>query len=287
MMNVQTHELMVCLIANEVRNHGGVVFGSYTPLAYSAYMLAKLTHAKDVTLIGYNAIDMSAVEMSYFGHEAAAYRCSTARMDALNEVNSIHLSHRGTVECISPAQIDGSGAFNTSIIGDPARPRVYLPGQAGASDVAQHYERMVFYIGNHSTRTLVSKVDFVSGNRWKISAEERRKHGLLPGPYKVVTNLAVMEKDEEDKPFRLVSIHPGLSVEEVVSQTGFELETSDTLVTPAPDPACLDLLRTRIDPRGTAKLGILSGKERRDYLRQIIEHEWQQAKDYLIQSATA
>lgn len=286
-MKVETHELMVCLIANEVRNHGVVVFGSYTPLAYSSYMLAKLTHAKDVTLIGYNAIDMSAVEMSYFGHEAAAYKCSTARMDALNEVNSIHLSHRGTVECISPAQIDGSGAFNTSIIGDPAQPKVYLPGQAGASDVAQHYERMVFYIGNHSTRTLVPKVDFVSGNRWKISATERRKHGLVPGPYKVVTNMAVMDKDDEDRPFRLVSVHPGLSVEDVVSQTGFELDTTDTIVTPDPDTVHLDLLRTRIDPRGTAKLCILGGQERRDYLRQIIEYEWQRAKDHLKLSAAA
>lgn len=286
-MKVETYELMVCLVANEVHNHGGVVFGSYTPLAYSAYMLAKLTHAKDVTLIGYNAIDMSAVEMSYFGHEAAAYRCSTARMDALNEVNSIHLSHRGTVECISPAQIDGEGDFNTSIIGDRERPRVYFPGQAGASDVAQHYERMLLYIGNHSTRTLVRKVDFISGNRWKISAEERRKHGLPPGPYKVITNLAVMQKDDADRPFRLVNVHPGVSVEDVVSQTGFELDTSNVVVTPDPDPIHLDLLRTCIDPRGTAKLGILGGQERRDYLRQIIEYEWEQAKNHLKQNVAA
>jgi glutaconate CoA-transferase subunit B len=230
---------------------------------------------------------MSAVEMSYFGHEAAAYRCSTARMDALNEVNSIHLGGRGMMECISPAQLDGSGAFNTSFIGDPAQPKVYLPGQAGASDVAQHYERMVFYIGDHSTRTLVPKVDFVSGNRWKISAEERRKHGLLPGPYKVITNLAVMEKEDEDRPFRLVSVHAGVSVADVVNQTGFELETSGVIVTPDPDPFYLDLLRTRIDPRGTAKLGILAGKERLEYLRQIIEYEWQEAKDYLKKAALA
>ena len=286
-MKVETHELMVCLIAKEVHNHGGVVFGSYTPLAYSAYMLAKLTHAKNVALIGYNAIDMSAVEMSYFGHEAAAYRCAAARMDALNEVNSIHLSNRGTVECVSPAQIDGSGAFNTSFIGDPARPRIYLPGQAGASDVAQHYERMVFYIGSHSTRTLVPKVDFVSGNRWKISPMERRKHGLSVGPYKIITNLAVMEKDDEDRPFRLVSVHPGHSVEEVVSQTGFELDTSGTIVTPDPDPADLHLLRTHIDPRGTARLGILAGKERREYLRQILEYEWQKAREHLKLSVVA
>jgi acyl CoA:acetate/3-ketoacid CoA transferase beta subunit len=286
-MRVETHELMVCLIANEVHNYGGVVFGSYTPLAYCAYMLAKLTHAKDVTLIGYNAIDMSAVEMSYFSHEAAAYRCSTARMDALNEVNSIHLSHRGTMECLAPAQIDGTGAFNTSFIGDPRNPKVYLPGQAGASDVAQHYARMVLYIGDHSTRTLVPEVDFVSGNRWKISAEERRKHDLPVGPYKVITNLAVLEKEDECRPFRLVSVHSGLSVEEVVSRTGFELDTSGVIVTPDPDPVQLDLLRTRIDPHGTAKLGVLSGKERRNYLRQIIEYEWQQAKSYLKKSVTA
>lgn len=286
-MKVETHELMVCLIANEVHNHGGVVFGSFTPLAYCSYMLAKLTHARDVTLIGYNAIDMSAVEMSYFGAEAAAYKCSTARMDALNEVNSIHLDCRGMVECISPAQLDGTGAFNTSVIGDPDRPKIYLPGQAGASDVAQTYERMIFYIGNHSVRTLVPKVDFVSGNRWKISPEERRKHGLAVGPYKVVTNLAVLEKEDEDRPFRLVSVHPGVTVEEVVDQTGFELDTTGTIVTPDPDPVHLDLLRNRIDPRGTAKLGILGGQERRDYLRQIIEFEWRQAQDHLKQQVPA
>lgn len=277
-MEIATHERMVCLIADDVHNHGGVVFGSFTPLAYCSYMLAKLTHAKDVTLIGYNAVDMSAVQMSYFGAEAAAYACSTARMDALTIVNNIHLHCRGMVECISPAQLDGSGAFNTSLIGDPDRPKIYLPGQAGASDVAQTYERMIFYIGNHSPRTLVSKVDFVSGNRWKISPEERRKNGLAVGPYKVVTNLAVLEKEDEQRPFRLVSVHPGVSIDEVVSQTGFELDTSETIVTPDPDPVHLDLLRTRIDPRGTAKLGILGGEERRRYLRQIIEFEWDEAK---------
>lgn len=280
-MEIATHERMVCLVANEVHNHGGCVFGSFTPLAYCSYMLAKLTHAPDVILIGYNAIDMSAIAMSYFGAEAAAYKCATSRMDALNEVNSIHLDRRGMVECISPAQIDGTGAFNTSIIGDPDHPKVYLPGQAGASEVAQTYERMIFYIGNHSPRTLVEKVDFVSGNRWKISAEDREEARLAVGPYRIITNLAVLEKEDEHRPFKLVSVHPGVSVEEVVSQTGFELDTSGSVVTPDPEPSHLELLRTHIDPLGTAKLGLLGGQERRDYLRNIIVTEWEQAKAHL------
>lgn len=285
MSGIALHERMVWRIAQEVRNHGVVVMGSFTPLAYASYMLAKLTHAPDVVLVGYNAVDMEPLELSYLGTEAAAYRTSTSRLEAMAECNSIHLSNRGMVEAISPAQLDGTGAFNTSAIGDYARPAVRLPGVAGAPEVVQMYERIVAYFGHHSPRHLVPKVDFVSGNRWKISDESRRSAGMLTGPIVVVTNLCVLQKEEDDTPFRLASLHPGVDADTVVRQTGFEIDVPSSVPqTGDPDAHSIELLRHRIDPQQTARIDILRGEERKAHMRSILNAERQRAQLFIENS---
>ena len=282
-MDIAIHERIVCLIAAEVRNHGVVVMGSFTPLAYASYMLAKLTHAPEMILVGYDAIDMPALHLSYLGSEASAYAGATARLDALSEVNSIHLSNRGMVEAISPAQLDGTGAFNLSAIGNYAQPSVRLPGAAGAPEVVQMYERVVAYFTNHSLRNLVKRVDFASGSRWQVGAERRRQAGLLEGPVTVVTNLAVLRKDEDDSPFKLVSVHPGVAPQTVVANTGFELSVGESTPTTAdPEPHYIRLLRERVDPYETAKIDMLAGAERRAHMRSILQTEWNRARSTVL-----
>lgn len=104
----------------------------------------------------------------------------------------------------------------------------------------------------------------------------RRDAHLQPGPVVVVTNLAVLVKDDDDRPFRLESVHPG--VEPAVERTGFALDVpAEVPATPEPTPEQLCLLRERIDPRGTVKFDFLPGKERLGYLKEILDAEWQQA----------
>jgi glutaconate CoA-transferase, subunit B len=276
----EVHELMVARIAAEVDDDGVVVMGSFTPLAYAAYMLAKLTHARDAYLVGFDAVGMEPIQLSFTGAEAAAYKGAVCRWGMLTEINSIHLSNHGGVEAVSSAQLDGSGAINLSAIGDFDHPKVRLPGGAGAAEVIKMYRKMVAYFPDHNPRTLVERVGFVTGTRWKVGPEARAAAGLQPGPIVVVTNLAVLEKSEDDRPFRIASLHPGVSADEVVERTGFALEVPDQIPeTERPTEAQVALLREQIDPHGTVKFDFVAGKERLAYLKGILDAEWARAAE--------
>jgi acyl CoA:acetate/3-ketoacid CoA transferase beta subunit len=282
MSNYEIHELMTCRVAAEVDEDGVTVMGSFTPLAYASYMLAKLTHAPKGYLVGFDAVGMAPIQLSFTGAEASAYKGAACRWGMLTEINGIHLSNHGGVEAVSSAQFDGNAAINLSAIGPFEQPKVRLPGGAGAAEVIKMYRKMIAYFGNHNSRTLVDKVDFVTGTRWKVGAAEREAAGLQPGPVIVVTNLAVLVKDEDDKPFRIESLHPGVDVATVVENTGFELEVpEDVPVTAEPTQEQLDLLRNRIDPFGTVKFDFVSGRDRLAYLKEILDKEWARAEALL------
>jgi acyl CoA:acetate/3-ketoacid CoA transferase beta subunit len=269
---------MVCRVAAEIDESGVVVMGSFTPLAYAAYMLAKLTHARDTYLVGFDAVGMAPIQLSFTGTEAAAYRGAVARWGMLTEINGIHLSNHGGVEAVSSAQFDGSGAINLSAIGDFDHPKVRLPGGAGAAEVIKMYRRMVAYFGSHNARTLVDRVPFVTGTRWKVGDAERAAHHLLPGPIVVVTNLAVLVKDEDDRPFRIASLNPAVDAATVVENTGFALEVPDRIPqTAEPTAEQLRLLRERIDPQGTVRVDFLPARERLPRLRSLLDAEWARA----------
>ena len=279
MTSYDVHELMVCRVAAEVDDEGVVVMGSFTPLAYASYMLAKLTHARDVYIVGFDAVGMQPIQLSFTGAEAAAYKGAVCRWGMLEEINSIHLSNNGSVEAVSSAQFDGDGAINLSVIGDFDTPKVRLPGGAGAAEVIKMYRKMVAYFPDHNPRTLVEKVGFVTGTRWKVGAEARAAAGLMPGPIIVVTNLAVLVKDEDGEPFRIESLHPGVDAQTVVDATGFELTVPEGEIPTTAEPTGeqLRLLREEIDPLGTVKVDFLGGAERLAYLRTILDAEWQRA----------
>ncbi|HJQ41563.1 MAG TPA: CoA-transferase, partial [Jatrophihabitantaceae bacterium] len=278
MPDYDVHELMVCRVAAEVDEDGVTVMGSFTPLAYAAYMLAKLTHAPAAYLVGFDAVGMAPIQLSFTGAEAAAYKGAACRWGMLTEVNSIHLANHGGVEAVSSAQFDGDGAINLSTIGPFESPKVRLPGGAGAAEVIKMYRKMIAYFGNHNSRTLVDKVEFVTGTRWKVGDKSRTEAGLQPGPVVVVTNLAVLVKDEDGEPFRIESLHPGVDAQTVVDNTGFELTVPESIpTTTEPTAEQLDLLRNRIDPFGTVKFDFLSGKERLPYLKSILDAEWERA----------
>jgi len=278
MSNFSPAELMVCRIAAEMDETGVTVLGSFTPLAYAAYMLAKLTHAPDAYMIGYNAMDMPPVELAFMGSEAAAYRGSTARWGFLRAVNVVHLANRGNVEAVSSAQIDQNASINLSVIGNYDTPKVRLPGGVGAPEVVQNYRTMLAYFGRHDKRILTERVDFATGGRFPISADARAARGLQAGPVKIITPMAVLVKRFDGQPFAIESVHCGATVNAVVEATGFSLDVPDeTPATAEPTAEQLRLLRETIDPFGTIQFDFMSGTERMQYLRQVIDLEWDRA----------
>src|SRR5205085_3474414 len=127
-----------------------------------------------------------------------------------------------------------------------------LPGSGGANDLASLCWR-ILVVTNHDRRRFVDKVDFVTTPGYLTGPGAREAAGLPPGsgPYRVVTDLAVLGYHDETKRMTVLSLHPGVSLEQVRANTGFELGVREPLqTTPPPSAQELCILREEVDPFG-------------------------------------
>jgi acyl CoA:acetate/3-ketoacid CoA transferase beta subunit len=145
------------------------------------------------------------------------------------------------------AQLDRHGNQNISCIGDWSRPRAQLLGVRGAPGNTINHP-VSYWVPRHTPRVFVEAVDMVCGIGYdRAAAIGARFHELRV----VVTNLAVLDFRTPDGAMRLRSVHPGVTVSDVVAATGFPLAVPDEVaVTRAPTPAELALIRDRLDPDG-------------------------------------
>jgi acyl CoA:acetate/3-ketoacid CoA transferase beta subunit len=148
------------------------------------------------------------------------------------------------------SQIDRYGNQNFACIGPHEKPVAQLLGMRGApGNTLSH--KVSYWVPNHSTRTFVEAVDCVSGvgndRAGALGERSSRFHDLRY----VISNLAVCDFQTPDGRMRLRSVHPGVRVEEVVEQTGFELVIDGEVPeTRAPQEEELRLIREVIDPEG-------------------------------------
>jgi acyl CoA:acetate/3-ketoacid CoA transferase beta subunit len=146
-------------------------------------------------------------------------------------------------------QIDRHGNQNIACIGDHAAPKAQLLGMRGAPGNTINHTTS-YWVPNHSAKVFVAKVDVVSGigyDRASALGTAARFHEIR----RVVSNLGVFDFETPDRRMRLRSLHPGVSLDHVVEQTGFELAIdADVPNTREPTAAELRLLREVIDPAG-------------------------------------
>ena len=150
------------------------------------------------------------------------------------------------------AQIDKYGSVNSTVIGDHEHPKVRLPGSGGANDVGSSCWRTIA-IMIHDKRRFMEKIDFLTTPGFLTGPGAREEAGLPAntGPYRVVTNLCVMGYDDKSKKMKLLSVNPGITVEHVIENTGFELLLADEITQNGPPTAVeLKILREKIDPDG-------------------------------------
>jgi glutaconate CoA-transferase, subunit B len=139
----------------------------------------------------------------------------------------------------SGAQIDGAGNINLNVIGEYAHPKARFPGAYGSAYLYFMVPRIILFRLEHSRRTLVETVDFISAPGTSPPNVFRRG-----GPIALVTPLCHFSFDKPRARFRLESVHPGHSVEEVLDQTGFAFDRPEHVpVTPPPPAEVLPLLR--------------------------------------------
>ncbi len=244
-------ELMICAAAHLLEDNKTAVIGTGAPLA--AAMLAQRTHAPDLIILfeaGSMAPILEKLPISVGG--SPTQTCSLVH-GSMHDI--MEACQRGTVDYtfLSGAQIDQYGNLNSTMIGDDYdHPKVRLPGSGGANDLASLCWQTVTIIP-HEKRKFVPRVDFITTPGYLTGPGAREAAGLPPntGPWKVISTLAVMGFDPVSKRMRVDSLHPGVTQEDVVANTGFDLLFADPVpVTKEPTSEELVILREQVDPTG-------------------------------------
>lgn len=150
------------------------------------------------------------------------------------------------------SQIDRYGNHNFACIGPHPKPKAQLLGMRGAPGNTLCHTTS-YWVPRHTAQVFVQKVDVVSGVGYDRAAALGPLASRFHEIRRVVSNLGVFDFATPDHRMRLASLHPGVSVEEVVENTGFELAVGSSVPqTRQPDANELRLLRERIDPEGWA-----------------------------------
>lgn len=217
-------ELLAVIISREVRDLETVGVGALSPIPAAGCILAERLHAPRATIIILGSKEY--YPFPFGGSE-------------------IHfLAQRGELDLffLSGLQIDGRGNINLHVLGDYKSPTLRLPGAFGSAMIYYMAHRVILFRLEHTRRTLVEKVDFITAPG--VTPQSVHREG---GPTKVITPKAVLTWDREDKEWVLTGVNPGSSVEDIKENTGFRLKISPSLqTTPPPTQEELFLLRSAV-----------------------------------------
>jgi glutaconate CoA-transferase subunit B len=154
-----------------------------------------------------------------------------------------------TIAFLGAAQIDKYGNLNTTAIGDYHRPKTRFSGSGGACDVATFASGVITFM-QHQKRRFVEKLDYLTSVGWYKGGESRKGLGLARGgAMAVVTNLGVMKFDDVTREMYVASYYPGVSLQQIVENTGFSIDVSRAVEAEPPSAENLRILREEVDPQ--------------------------------------
>ena len=256
-------DLMTVLMGRGVADGDVIHCGAFTPLVLASGMWAMAHHAPNAVII---PVSLTGVRIF------KPFPISYSLLEAMSLANGVQYTMTDifthvegpdgcAYEPINPLQIDCWGNINMSVIGGFGKPALRGPGAAGADILPiMMNHRLIVYCPRHSTRTFVENVDFVTGVG--NSPERRRTHGVTTGGIgKVITNLAVLEFDKAGR-MTLCATHPGVSVDDVQRQTGFELVVADHVQQTEPPSEEEVAVLKQIDPLGIRSFEFMAASER-------------------------
>lgn len=263
-------ELIITCMAREL--HGEVLVSSVTSFGALAAHLAKSTHAPELAVLATPESGMDVVPLPTLTLGQFLTDNQRAIPLTMEDIFDAIFTDRFRI-WINPAQIDQHGNVNISVIGPWERPKVALVGSRGIPEDTSHLSQGLYYLTEHSPRTVVAQVDFISGVGY---TPDRRKYlGPHGAPTCLVTNLGVFGWDPSTGRMVPRSLHPGVAPEMVKERTGFPLEIPpDVPVTDPPSAEDVAIIRAA-DPLEVRKLELLSGKEAAEKFAVIYERERQ------------
>lgn len=224
MMDYSREELLITSIAGMLEPSRHIAVGVLSPIPGSAALLARARAG-------------GAKKVSILGSLQEPYRVDGG-------VDLFDCAAQGRVDAffLSGGQIDGSANINLTGIGDYPKQAVRWSGAFGSAYLYFLVPRVILFREEHSRRVFVDHVDFVS------APGTSEPHVYRPGgPYALVTGRCVFLFERDRGRFRLATVHPGHTLEEVLDETGFEFDyPAEPPTTPPPDDETLALIRSDV-----------------------------------------
>jgi glutaconate CoA-transferase subunit B len=217
-------ELLVAVISRLLAGVRHVAVGASSPIPGSGALLAR-------------ALSGGAMRVSVLGSRRNNFFTSGG-------VELFDLAAQGRIDAffLGGGQIDGHGNINLVGAGEYPRSDVRWPGSFGSAYLYFLVPRVILFREEHTRRVMVEKVDFVSAPG--TSAPNVHRPG---GPHALLTGLGLFSFDRERERFRLESVHPGHTVEEILDQTGFAFDRPECVpVTPLPAADVLARIRGEV-----------------------------------------
>lgn len=227
-------ELMVCAAAREIRDGELVFVGMRLPLI--AFVVAKKTHAPGAVGIFENGVirDSAASQLIYTMADPPNIFRATQCLEMLS-VMSLLQSGRVHLGFLGAAEVDRFGNLNSTQV-QGKQGMVRLPGSGGACDIASLAHRFVVLL-EHKKERLPERVSFLTSPGFGDGADWRKRVGLpRGGPAAAITTKAVL-RFGEDGEAALHSVHPGVEVDDVLANTGWELKLAGKIEVTVPPSA--------------------------------------------------
>jgi acyl CoA:acetate/3-ketoacid CoA transferase beta subunit len=236
-MSAELIDVVTCALARQVHADDVVGVGLGTPLALCGTMVALRTSAKDATVLCGGAVSPRATLAECMRHETDG-----RTPGFVPHLDTMDMAERQamTLQFFRPAQVGPDGSANTSRVQAGDR-LIRFPGALALPDTPNLMPRVLFYHTAHEPRNLPADVSFKTVAGGGIERGGYRSLGATA----LITDKAVIAFSPEGP--RLVSYHPGESVESVVAATGFGLDVEGAVETPAPTDAERHALET-VDP---------------------------------------
>lgn len=223
-MDFSREEYLICIIARLLQGVEHIAVGVSSPIPGSAALLQQHLSNGESRVTVLNSRHLQALN------------------DGVSELFDMAAQGRIGAFFLSGGQIDGKGNINLVGVGNYPKMRVRWSGSFGSAMLYYLVPRVILFREEHTRRTMVEKVDFISAPGTNDANVHRPG-----GPHALITNLCAFSYQKQKGCFKLESIHAGHSLEEVRDNTGFAFETAESVVeTPPPEPDRLETLRTTL-----------------------------------------
>jgi len=256
-MQCTNSELLAVLLARDLRDGEKAIVGTNSDVQVAACNLARHMHAPTLWWVSGPGGMVNADDGVI--RPTADHRnldCCEAVMDLPQMIDFIDWEiHFFDFAILGALQIDQFGNINTVCVGPYERPKLRGPGTVGIAALTALSKRFYVVMPKHHKGAFVERVDFLNGPGHLDGGATRTDRGLpAGGPKLVVSNLGVFDFEPSTKRMRVVSLHPGVALDHVKANTGFELLVEGAPpITKMPDAEELGILRLKVDSTGVLR----------------------------------